>query len=124
MRMKSNRTAYVETKSVEPQLSDRIRSRIEIVSCIKRIVASEIPGSGVELLCARLDYGTQSSSRGEPVLSAVVRCLSAELSKRVNRGHYIRSAGAAPIRSLSAVDKPEVVSLTQPVKTYIGVPAG
>ncbi len=45
-----NWTADVKAESVEPKFGDLLRSRVEIVASVKRVVAQELPSAGMVLL--------------------------------------------------------------------------
>src|SRR6185437_13295548 len=58
----SDRPAHVESENIQAQLGDFLRSWIEIVASIERVVPIELPGGGVKCFRARLqDHGHGSS---------------------------------------------------------------
>ena len=66
-----NWTADVKAESVEPKFGDVLRSRVEIVASVKRVVAQELPSAGMILLGSGLDDSGHRGAEDDNPYSAL-----------------------------------------------------
>src|SRR6185312_3826656 len=117
-----HRTADVEPIGIEAELSNFLRSRIEVVASIKSVIAVEFPCGSVELLAAGLDNFSDGSGGRKAVLSAVVGGHVAEFSDGIERRHNAAAAAAA-IKVLAAVNELHGVASALAVDADVAVAA-
>src|SRR6516164_9731623 len=92
-----HRASSIETKLVDAKLGDLLRSRVEIVAGIERIVPVEFPSGSVELFRAGLENQRHSPSGRESVICAVVGAELTELCDGINRRCDTHAACAATV---------------------------
>ena len=123
LRPEINRAADVESEGVEAQFGDFLRSRVEVVAGIERVIAQELPRAGVKLLRAGLDDSCHRGRRRQAVFRAVVRGHLPELGDGVHRGHNVGTAATAAVAALAPSSKYRLWLIAHAVETHIGVAA-
>jgi hypothetical protein len=106
---------------MKAQLGYQVRCRIEIIGAVERISAAEVPGLGMKLFGAGLVTVLGVPAEDNP-LGAVVRRQCAELGGGASIDDMTSNPGATAIGSLSAIDEPRIVALTQSIETDVVSP--